>query len=104
MIGLSFFRKIQQLSPFCGEGVCLTWTVKEELKRERRIFQAKIMLIGHGMFSLNPENCLKEIMCFSSLIKLNYVMRRRQWHPTPALLPGKSHGQRSLVGCSPWGR
>ena len=29
---------------------------------------------------------------------------RRQWHPTPVLLPGKSHGQRSLVGCSPWGR
>ena len=29
--------------------------------------------------------------------------RRRQWHPTPVLLPGKSHGQRSLVGCSPWG-
>ena len=31
-------------------------------------------------------------------------MRRRQWHPTPVLLPGKSHGWRSLVGCSPWGR
>ena len=29
---------------------------------------------------------------------------RRQWHPTPVLLPGKSHGPRSLVGCSPWGR
>ena len=29
---------------------------------------------------------------------------RRQWHPTPVLLPKKSHGQRSLVGCSPWGR
>ena len=29
---------------------------------------------------------------------------RRQWHPTPVLLPGKSHGRRSLVGCSPWGR
>ena len=29
-------------------------------------------------------------------------MRRRQWHPTPVLLPGRSHGQRSLVGCSPW--
>ena len=28
---------------------------------------------------------------------------RRQWHPTPVLLPGKSHGWRSLVGCSPWG-
>ena len=29
---------------------------------------------------------------------------RRQWHPTPVLLPGKSHGQRSLIGYSPWGR
>ena len=29
---------------------------------------------------------------------------RIQWHPTPVLLPGKSHGWRSLVGCSPWGR
>ena len=28
----------------------------------------------------------------------------RQWHPTPVLLPGKSRGWRSLVGCSPWGR
>ena len=32
------------------------------------------------------------------------AFRRRQWHPTPVLLPGKSHGWRSLVGCSPWGR
>ena len=30
--------------------------------------------------------------------------RRRQWHPTPVPLPGKSHGWRSLVACSPWGR
>ena len=29
--------------------------------------------------------------------------QRRQWHPTPVLLPGKSHGQRRLVGCSSWG-
>ena len=29
---------------------------------------------------------------------------RRQWHPTPVLLPGQSHGRRSLEGCSPWGR
>ena len=29
---------------------------------------------------------------------------RRQWQPTPVLLPGKSHGRKSLVGCSPWGR
>ena len=28
---------------------------------------------------------------------------RRKWQPTPVLLPGKSHGQRSLVGYNPWG-
>ena len=32
-----------------------------------------------------------------------YFSLERQWHPTPVLLPGKSHGRRSLVGCSPWG-
>ena len=35
---------------------------------------------------------------------LSRLFRRRQWHPTPVLLPGKSYGWRSLVGCSPWGR
>ena len=29
--------------------------------------------------------------------------QRRQWQPTPVLLPGKSHGRRSLLGSSPWG-
>src|SRR5574337_1293758 len=32
------------------------------------------------------------------------ICNPRQWHPTLVLLPGKSHGRRSLVGCSPWGR
>ena len=31
------------------------------------------------------------------------ILRRRQCHPTPVLLPGKSHGRRNLVGSSPWG-
>ena len=29
---------------------------------------------------------------------------RRKWQPTPVFLPGESHGGRSLVGYSPWGR
>ena len=33
-----------------------------------------------------------------------YISRRRQWHPTPMFLPGKSQGRGSLVGCCPWGR
>ena len=40
---------------------------------------------------------------FNSFVKCWHQVRRRQWHPTPVLLPGKSHGRRSLVGCSPWG-
>ena len=35
---------------------------------------------------------------------MSRLYRRRQWQPTPVLLPGKSHGRRSLVGCSPSGR
>ena len=35
---------------------------------------------------------------------LVYCIGRRQWHPTPVLLPGKSHGRKSLVGYSLWGR
>ena len=33
-----------------------------------------------------------------------YLFGRRQWHLTPVFLPRKSHGWRSLVGCSPWDR
>ena len=41
--------------------------------------------------------------CFMELIFICIYMFR-QWHPTPTLLPGNSHGWRRLVGCSPWGR
>jgi len=38
------------------------------------------------------------------LVGFKDFLQRRQWHPTPVHLSGKSHGWRSLVGCSPWGR
>ena len=41
---------------------------------------------------------------WSGKIRVDGACRRKQWHPTPILLPGKSHGRRSLEGCSPWGR
>ena len=47
----------------------------------------------------------KPSLCFQNILQSSSMSsRRRQWHPTPVLLPGKSHGWRSLVGCSPWGR
>ena len=50
--------------------------------------------------------CAWVLSCFSPFWSLPFYVlypRRRQWHPTPVLLPGKSQGRRSLVGCSPWG-
>ena len=46
------------------------------------------------------------ITCFDSFIfRDNHTLvRRRKWHPTPVLLPGKSQGRRSLVSSGPWGR
>ena len=40
----------------------------------------------------------------TSLSLSNFMHWRRKWQPTPVFLPGEYHGQKSLVGCSPWGR
>ena len=49
----------------------------------------------------------KEYVCKCKKHKLNTwigkIPWRRKWQPTPVFLRGKSHGQRSLVGYSPWG-
>ena len=39
----------------------------------------------------------------TSLSLFTFMHWRRKWQPTPVLLLQKSHGQRNLVGCSPWG-
>ena len=50
----------------------------------------------------------KESACQCRRLRFNpwvgKISWRRKWQPTPVLLHGKSHGQRSLVGCSPWAR
>ena len=58
-----------------------------------------------------PRNIKQSSQCYtvspcwlSTLNTCVYISQRRRWHPIPVLLPGESHGQRSLVGCRPWGR
>ena len=85
------------------------------------IFQARVLEWGASAFSGTKVKEAKIAMSGSELFQvLNLIpyclvlhysfkcscgsSRRRQWHPTPVLLPGKSHGRRSLVGCSLWGR
>ena len=53
------------------------------------------------MILWSEEQYTKVISIFNTT---QSIIRRRQWHPTPVLLPSKSHGRRSLVGCSLWGR
>ena len=74
------------------------------------------MLISHKqLVATTQDRTAKQYKgwCFDNcdLVYLNGIYwvlaienRRRQWHPTPVLLPGKSHRWRSLVGCSPRGR
>ena len=38
------------------------------------------------------------------LSDFTFMHWKRKWQPTPVFLPGESHGQRSLVGYSPWDR
>ena len=60
-----------------------------------------------SLHSENSNNCLEHWGKRSCCLELEMTSlggRRRQWQPTPVLLPGKSQGRRSLVGSSPWGR
>ena len=73
----------------------LSHKLKQQYNEHHRLSRVHIWNILPHLFYLNI-NVYIDISI--------HVCWRRQWHPTPVLLPGKSHGWRSLVGCSPWGR
>ena len=63
------------------------------------------LCVQSDRYPLNNMWVRWEVWSILSRIPLHvWTQWRRQWHPTPVLLPGKSHGRRGLVGCSPWGR
>ena len=53
---------------------------------------------GRCSFKARAHTLVWEVLIYVCLCCYTW---RRQWHPTPVLLPGKSQGRRSLVGCSP---
>ena len=63
----------------------------------------KPITLSYVLTCLPLSLCLHETVVPWCLITSISNLWRRQWHPTPVLLPGKSHGRRGLVGCSPWG-
>ena len=64
--------------------------------------RAKLSLLQNRI--LKYKEALTDCFVLALYLGGSIAPWRRQWHPTPVLLPGKSHGWRSLVGCSPWGR
>ena len=66
-------------------------------------YHIKSVLSRQHTFKLNGR-CFSVLPSFLFSRIFTTFYQRRQWHPTPVLFPGKSHGRRSLVGCSPWGR
>ena len=82
-----------------------------------RVFSSKSVLcirwpeFWSFSFSISPSNeywtslVAQMVKCQSTMReRVGKIPWRRKWQSTPGLLPGKSHGQRSLVGYSPWGR
>ena len=57
----------------------------------------------HGTNPLRPPSPSSvKLWVFNAHFIIRKIPWRRQWQPSPVFLPGKSHGQRSLVGCSSW--
>ena len=78
--------------------------VKSKGEKERyNHLNAKFQRIARRDKKAFLSDQCKEIEENNRMGKTRDLFRRRQWHPTPVLLPGKSNGRRSLVGCSPWG-
>ena len=74
------------------------------LKNRQKALKNTLSLIQFIKSLENHRNLELEVLKGSTYYTIQEYLLRRRWHPTPIFLPGKSHGWRSLVGCSPWGR
>ena len=87
-----------QKTKIMASGPITSWQIDEETVSDFIFGGSKITVDGdcsHEIKTLTPWK--------KSYDQPRQDIWRRKWHPTPVLLPGKSHGRRSLVGCSPWG-
>ena len=75
-------------------------TVSQRQWWRRRVLRRLIHIFWYSQFNLSRDVWTGRGVMWTFCLEGIYG----QWHPTPVLLPGKSHGWRSLVGCSPWGR
>ena len=97
------------LSPYfenCWNNFSLGYyTWQYSLLNERKIFKNMIGSI-ECFYSIcfTLGELLKLAGAYIYIYQYVWALRKCEWHPTPVLLPGKSHGWKSLEGCSPWSR
>ena len=93
-----------------GYWIKLYW-MTNQMKRKHSVQVQRIFILYGKHLQFHAINSVSQDMHMNIPIIAIWIFvhrycyaGRRQWHPTPVLLPRKSHGRRSLVGCSPWGR
>ena len=77
---------------------------KQELKNTHPYNSFPFPMYKLSPLQHNREKVFSCLFPYSVYVTEYMWLWRRKWQPTPVFLPGESHGQRSLVGCSPWGR
>ena len=89
---------------YCSQKLALGWQkTKDSFAKTGQHLHKAGTRKGTKVFSVQEMTASLQVLWTHYKVHMNSVLWRRQWHPTPVLLPGKSHGWRSLVGCSPWG-
>ena len=85
----------------------LTWhicpgclQIPEDDKQKETIPEGKFQSWANFL----PRPWASSVEAYLFFVRKYVLDSEKAMAPTPVLLPGKSHGQRSLVGCSPWGR
>ena len=91
---LPLYQYILWISSFCATDVFKFFLMSANINLADIFPKKKNSAVFQG------SHILRNVLLYIPSLVLKW---RRQWQPTPVLLPGKSHGRRSLVGCSPWG-
>ena len=75
------------------------WEKQESVEEEWDLDSCRMAHLGKNL----PANA-RDAKDLSSHSWIRKIPWRRKWHPTLLFLPGESHGQRGLEGCSSWVR
>ena len=83
----------------------MSYFLKEKRLKNNKFPGLSVYCVPKG---LPGWHCSKELTCQCRRLRFDpWVAKipwKKAWQPTPVVLPGESHGQRGLVGYSPWGR